>query len=316
MSPSDDRLAAEYAEHRRAALAVAYRMVGSFGDAEDVVQEAFLRLRAALERGTEPDDVRAYLVTITTRLAIDHLKSARVRRERYVGPWLPEPAVEGRTDLAEEVALADSLSTAFLVLLERLTPEQRAVLLLRDVFDHSFAEVAEILGRSEEACRQLAVRARRRVREERPRFHPARAEVEDLSTRFFAAARRGDVDGLVALLAEDAEFVGDGGDSRRGVTRVLTGPLEVARMVSAGLRRVVELGADLEPAWVGGQPAVLIIDPEGALVGVWSLVVDRTEVRAVHGMVNPDKLGHLGLELTDWATTTRRAGPSSERPHE
>ena len=152
------------------------------------------------------------------------------------------------------------------------------------------------------ACRQLAVRARRRVREERPRFHPARAEIEDLSTRFFAAARQGDVDGLVALLAEDAEFVGDGGDSRRGVARVLTGRAEVARMASAAVRRVVELDAELEPTWVGSQPAVLIVDPEGALVGVWSLDVDRAEVRAVHGVVNPAKLGHLGLELTDWAS--------------
>ena len=182
------------------------------------------------------------------------------RRERYVGPWLPEPAVEGLTDLADEAALSDSLSTAFLLLLERLTPEQRAVLLLRDVFDLSFAEVAEILGRTEESCRQLL--------------------------------------------------------SRRGVARVLSGPVEVARMVSAAVRRVIELDAELEPTWVGSQPAVLIVDPEGALVGVWSLDVDRAEVRAVHGVVNPAKLGHLGLELTDWASMSRRAGPSSERPHQ
>jgi RNA polymerase sigma factor (sigma-70 family) len=313
---ADQHLAETYAEHRRAALAVAYRMLGSFGDAEDVVQEAFLRLRSALERGIRPDDERAYVVRITTRLAIDHLRSARVRREQYVGPWLPEPAVEGLTDLADDAVLADSLSTAFLLLLERLTPEQRAVLLLRDVFDHSFAEIAEILGRTEESCRQLAVRARRRVRDERPRFHPARAEVEDLSTRFFAAARRGDVDGLVAMLAQDAEFVGDGGDSRRGVARVLTGPVQVARIVSAGVRRAVELYAELEPTWVGSQPAVLIIGPDGALIGVWSLVVAGAEVRAVHGVVNPAKLSHLGPVLTDWPASSRRATPSSERPHQ
>lgn len=294
----EQRLARAYAEHRSALLAVAYRMLGTFGDAEDVVQEAFLRLRAALLAGEEPRVERAYLVTITTRLAIDHLRSARVRRESYVGPWLPEPAVEGLTDLADGAALADSLSTAFLLMLERLTPEQRAVLLLRDVFDYPFAEIGVILGRTEEACRQLAVRARRQVRLDRPRFEPDPGEVAELADRFFAAARRGDLDALVDLLSPEAEFVGDGGDSRRGVTREVVGREPVAKLVRGLFRRMADLKATVEPVWVGRQPAVLILDGAGDLIGVWSLVVGAGQVSAVHGMVNPEKLDHLGIPIT------------------
>ncbi|WP_109472312.1 RNA polymerase sigma factor SigJ [Ornithinimicrobium cavernae] len=298
MQPIDERLADAYSAHRRTLLAVAYRMLGSFTDAEDVVQDAFLRFRRALESGERPESDRAYLMTITSRLAIDELRSARVRREEYVGPWLPEPAVEGLTELADDIALADSLSTAFLVLLERLGPEQRAVLLLHDVFALTFPEVARIVGKSEEACRQIGARARRHVSEGRPRFTAQTREAEALADRFWAAAREGDLEGLVGLLAEQAEFVGDGGDSGRGLTRPVSGAEAVAHVVLAIFRLIRELGGTTESVRVGSQPAVLVLDDRGDLAAVWSLVIETDRIVAVHGMVNPEKLGHLGVPLT------------------
>lgn len=302
---TDERLGRAYAAHRPALLALAYRMLGSFVDAEDVVQEAFIRFRRTLESDERLDSERAYLTTVTTRLAIDHLRSARVRREAYVGPWLPEPAVEGLTDLADQAALSDSLSTAFLVLLERLTPEQRAVLLLRDVFGYDFDEIADILDKSAAACRQLAVRARRHVHAGRPRRAAGREERVRLATAFFGAARTGDMGKLVTMLAEDAEFVGDGGASRRGISRPVHGREQVARLVSSLLSMVEAAGVTLEPTSVGTQPAVVLLDADSQLVGVWSLVVSSDAVvQSVHGMVNPEKLRHLGLPLT---TLTRTA---------
>jgi RNA polymerase sigma factor (sigma-70 family) len=290
-------LAQAYRDHRSVLLSIAYRMLGSFGDAEDVVQEAFIRYGAALDGGLRPDSERAYLTTVTTRLAIDHLRSARVRREQYVGPWLPEPAVAGMTDLSDDAALADSLSTAFLVLLERATPEQRAALLLRDVFDLPYDQIAAVLGRSEVACRQLATRARRWVRRPEGRFETDRSRARELAEGFFAAAREGDLPRLVALLVEDAEFVGDGGDSGRGVTRIVRGRETVGALVGSLVGRLLDLGVRMEPAEVGAQPAVLLRDEDDLLVGVWTLVVESGRVAAVHGIVNPDKLAHLGLEL-------------------
>ena len=304
----DERLEAAYADHRQSLMGIAYRMVSSFSDAEDLVQDAFVRLRGALQAGRRPDSDRAYLVTITTRLAIDHLRSARVRREAYVGPWLPEPAVTGRTDLADDVALADSLSTAFLVLLERLGPEQRAVLLLRDVFDFPFAEIAEIIGKSVEATRQIATRARRLVHDGRPRFPVDKQAADDLAGRFFGAAREGDLPALVALLTDDAEFVGDGGHSRRGLTRTVQGSEAVALVVRGIFRQLVEVGGRAEPATVGGQPAVLILDPDGGLYGVWSLVISARQVLTVHGMVNPGKLTHLGIQLSNIQSRSTHSG--------
>jgi RNA polymerase sigma factor (sigma-70 family) len=182
---------------RPAAFAVAYRMLGSVSEAEDVVQESLLRLHAALERGERIESPRVYLATVATRLAIDELRSARARRETYIGEWLPEPLVdEPVDDPAQRVEMADSLSVAFLVLLESLTPEERAVLILHDVFDYGYGEVAEVIGKSEDNSRQLAVRARRHVEEGRPRFEGSPERREELGERFFAAAERGDLDEL------------------------------------------------------------------------------------------------------------------------
>lgn len=304
-----ERLEGAYVAHRAALLALSYRMLGSFVDAEDVVQEAFIRFKGTLASGERLDSERAYLMAVTTRLAIDQLRSARVRRETYVGPWLPEPAVDGLTDLADEAALSDSLSTAFLILLERLTPEQRAVLLLRDVFGYEFDEIAELVDMSPVACRQLAVRARRRVQESRPRRSTSREERARFAEVFFKAARSGDMEALTELLSEDVEFVGDGGASGRGVSAPVHGRDQVVTLVKGLLSMVDRAGIRLEATSVGTQPAVVLLDPQDHLVGVWSLdLAPDASVQAVHGMVNPDKLGHLGIPLTTLTRTNWRQG--------
>ena len=198
---------------RPSAFAIAYRMLGSVAEAEDVVQEALLRVHEALDRGEEIESPRAYVATIATRIAIDVLRSARVRRETYPGEWLPEPLVSdgGSGDPAREAEVADSLSMAFLVLLESLSPEQRAAFLLHDVFDYDYGEVAAIVGKSQDNARQLAARARRLVQERRPRFESSRERRDELARRFFAAVQEGDLGGLESLLAEDVVLQGDGG---------------------------------------------------------------------------------------------------------
>ncbi|MGC1164492.1 MAG: sigma-70 family RNA polymerase sigma factor, partial [Solirubrobacterales bacterium] len=202
MSNSQEQLLAEL---RPVALAIAYRMLGSVAEAEEVVQESLLRLSQALERGERIESPRAYLATVTTRLAIDELRSARARRESYVGDWLPEPLLtEGSgEDPAAQAEMADSLSVAFLILLESLTPEERAVLILHDVFDYGYGEVAEIVGKSVDNTRQLAVRARRHVADRPHRFEGSSERREELGDRFFAAAGQGDLGALEALLARD-----------------------------------------------------------------------------------------------------------------
>src|ERR671910_871424 len=194
-----------YRELRPLQFSIAYRMLGSVSEAEDLVQEAFVRYQRALGREAVVESPKAYLSAVVTRLAIDHLKSARVRRETYVGEWLPEPLVtdEGAGDPAAIAEHADSLSMSFLVLLERLTPVERAIFLLHDIFDYDFQEVGRIVGRTPATCRQHAVRARRFIAENRPRFDVSEAARDELAGRFFAAAGRGDVDGLIELLAED-----------------------------------------------------------------------------------------------------------------
>jgi RNA polymerase sigma-70 factor (ECF subfamily) len=302
-----DRFERAYLAHRPALLGLSYRMLGSFADAEDVVQEAFLRFKSRLTSGEAVNSERAYLTAMTTRLCIDHLRSARVRRETYVGPWLPEPAVEGLTDLANDVALSDSLSTAFLVLLERLTPEQRAVLLLRDVFGYEYGQIAKIIDKTPVACRQLAVRARRRVREDPPRRRPAREDRVRIAEAFFQAARSGDLRPLEQLLADQARFVGDGGDSGRGISRPVEGRHQVAKLVKSLVSMTDSAGIRFHATSVGTQPAVVLLDRQDHLVGVWTLVLTTEEtVQEVHGMVNPAKLGHLGLPLTELTRATRR----------
>src|SRR4029079_2468173 len=211
------RTDAPYEELRPLLFSIAYRMIGSVSEAEDIVQEAFLRIHRAETEGTTIDSPKAYLSAVTTRLGIDHLKSGRRRREQYLGEWLPEPLLtdEGSPDAAAHAETADSLSTAFLVLLESLTPVERAVFLLREAFEYGYDEIARIVERSEENCRQLYVRARRHVDEGRPRFEADRKHRDELVERFFAAAERGDLAALEEMLADDVMVYGDGGGKAR-----------------------------------------------------------------------------------------------------
>ena len=281
---------------RQAAFAVAYRMLGSVSEAEDVVQEALIRLHHAEEQGEQIASPRAYAVTVASRLAIDELRSARARRERYVGEWLPEPIVTGGPDdPAVQAELADSLSMAFLTVLETLSPEQRAALLLREAFDYGYAEIGEILGKREDAVRQLAVRARRHVAERRPRFETSREQREELAQRFFAAARDGDLAGLEALLAHDVELHGDGGGKVPALARPVSGRSRVARTLRAwvGLAQRTE-GVTMRPAEVNGQPGAVTVDGDGKLLSVLALDIVGGEIRSISSVVNPDKLRHLG----------------------
>ena len=283
-------------ELRPGAFAIAYRMLGSVAEAEDVVQEALLRTLRAVEGGERIESPRAYLATITTRLAIDELRSARARRERYVGEWLPEPIVTDDTDdPARHAEMADSLSIAMLVLLESLSPEQRAVLLLHDVFDYGYGEIAGIVGTSEQNARQLAVRARRHVEERRPRFQTSREQRDELARRFFAAAQEGDLGGLEALLAHDVVLRGDGGGKVPALARSLQGRSRVARTLAAWLRFGARIpGASIRQVEINGGPGALLLDGDGHLIGVWSLEIEGGEIRSLSSIVNPDKLVHLG----------------------
>ncbi|HMA26857.1 MAG TPA: RNA polymerase sigma-70 factor [Solirubrobacterales bacterium] len=281
---------------RPGAFGIAYRMLGSVSEAEDIVQEALLRLHSAIERGEEISSPRAYAATITTRLSIDELRSARARRESYVGEWLPEPIAAPEEDPAAQAEQADSLSLAFLVLLESLTPEQRAAFLLHDVFDYGYGEVAEIVGTNEQNARQLASRARRHVQEGRPRFEPSAEQREQLAASFFAAAERGDLEALEALLAEDVELHGDGGGLAPAIRRPVFGAARVAQMLGNWMRLGFERigGLQLRQVLVNGQPGAEYLDSDGKLIGVISLDIADGKVQAIRSIVNPEKLDHLG----------------------
>ena len=253
----------EFDALRPSAFAVAYRMLGSVSEAEDVVQEGFLRLHRARAGGERIESPRAYLSTVVSRLSLDHLRSARARRETYVGEWLPEPLVGD--DPARKAEIADSLSLAFLVLLESLSPEQRAAFLLREVFDEPYDRIAEIVGTSEANARQLAARARRHVEERRPRYEASRDQREALATRFFAAAEDGDLQGLEELLAHDVVFRGDGGGKAPAAARAVHGRTKVARLLIAGLRTLARFGGvTTRREEVNGQPGVAVPRPRRA----------------------------------------------------
>jgi RNA polymerase sigma-70 factor (TIGR02957 family) len=287
----------EFDELRRSAFAIAYRMLGSVGEAEDVVQEGLLRLHRAREGGERIASPRAYVSTVVSRLSLDQLRSARVRRETYVGEWLPEPLVASDDDdPARKAEIADSLSLAFLVVLESLSPEQRAAFLLREVFDEPYDRIAEIIGTSEQNARQLATRARRHVEERRPRFEASREQQEELATRFFAAAQEGDLQGLEELLAHDVVLHGDGGGKAPALKRAVHGRARVARTLTAGFARLPILlgGFTSRREELNGQPGALFFDPQGGLIGVMILDVAEGQIQHVSSIVNPDKLRHLG----------------------
>ena len=286
----------EFDELRPSAFAIAYRMLGSVSEAEDVVQEGFLRLHRAREGGERIESPRAYLSTVVSRLSLDHLRSARVRREAYVGDWLPEPLVASpEDDPARRAEMADSLSLAFLVLLESLSPEQRAAFLLREVFDEPYDRIAEIVGTSEQNARQLAARARRHVEERRPRFEASREQREELANRFFAAIEVGDLEGLEELLAHDVVLRGDGGGKAPALARAVHGRASVMRTLTGWIRAAARFaGYSIRRAEVNGQPGAMFFDSEGNLMSVMALDVAEGQIQGVSGIVNPDKLRHLG----------------------
>ena len=294
----------QYAEYRPLMFSIAYRMTGSVSDAEDIVQEAFLRAG----QGSGAASPKAYLATITTRLAIDHLRSARVRRESYVGTWLPDPIVgpgagtaPGGTDPAELAETSDSLSLAFLVLLESLGPAERAVFLLREVFSYDYREISGITGKTEAACRQVFTRARRRVDEGRPRFETSRAAGEELTALFLAAADGGDMSSLLERLAPDVVFYGDsGGKGEVTLIAPVYGRGQVAGLIRVQVERTLQAGAVLAPSWVNGQPGLLAFDADGGLIVVIALDVIDGQIQAIRVIANPDKLRHLGPVSRTW----------------
>jgi RNA polymerase sigma-70 factor (ECF subfamily) len=290
--------AAETFEELRPMLfSLAYRMLGSVSEAEDIVQEAFLREQRALTQGAEIDSPKAYLSAIVTRLSIDHLRSARARREVYVGEWLPEPLLtdEGLgLDPALQAEQADSLSLAFLVLLEQLNPVERAVFLLHDVFGYGYDEIARTVGRSEDNCRQLATRARRHIDEQKPRFEASRQEREQLASRFFAAVSDGDVGSLVDLLAADVVVYGDGGGKSPSWPHPIVGRERVSRLFAGMGGQLADYGLTIKPHQINGQPGAIVVDSESRITNVFSLDIVDGAVQTIRSVINPDKLRHLG----------------------
>jgi RNA polymerase sigma-70 factor (ECF subfamily) len=281
-----------YEELRPLMFSIAYRMLGSAAEAEDIVQEAFLRLHR--EQG-KVDSPRAWLSAVTTRLSIDQLRSARARRERYVGTWLPEPLLtDSVPDVAQQVEAADSLSMALLVVLETLSPVERAVFLLREVFGYGYGEIADVIERSEDNARQLAVRARRRVDERRPRFEADRERRDELAQRFMAAALDGETEALVEMLAADVVLYGDGGGNVPAVRRPVHGRERVGKLLSGWMRQGRKLDVRVQAVEVNGQPGAVTRDAGGRVVNVLALDIADGQVQAIRSIVNPEKLGHLG----------------------
>jgi RNA polymerase sigma-70 factor (ECF subfamily) len=302
-------------ELRPGAFAIAYRMLGTVSEAEDLVQEALLRLHRAQSEGERIESPRAFVSTVVTRLGIDQLRSARRRRETYVGEWLPEPLLTSEEeDPARQAEMADSLSLAFLVLLESLSPEQRAVFLLHDVFDYPYDEIARIVGKTEANARQLAVRARRHVDERRPRFEATHEQHERLADRFFAALGEGDMESLEAMLAEDVMLAGDGGGKAPALARAVHGARRVARLLGTWGRFAERFGgAGFRRVEVNGQPGAIALDAEDRVIGVIALDIAEGRVQSVRSVVNPDKLQHVG-PVADLRALLRRASRARSRP--
>ena len=310
--------AEEFEQLRPLLFAIAYRILGSVSEAEDAVQETWLRYEAS---PTPHTSIKAFLSAVVTRISIDVLRSARLRREEYVGQWLPEPLLTDPYEDPERSAqLADSVSMAALLLLERLSPLERAVFVLREVFGFGFPEVASAVGRSEAACRQLAVRARRHMDAGRPRFEADRREREKLAARFFDALREGDVGGLRELLAADVQMVGDGGGKapQWGGARGIIGAENVARVLASTVPWFVRIEGTLEPHEVNGQPGAIFRDRDNKVLSTLTLDVLDGRIQKIRSVINPDKLGHVGPLADAWAVLreANQARRSTGRPEE
>jgi RNA polymerase sigma-70 factor, ECF subfamily len=291
--------AEEFEELRPLLFSIAYRILGSVSEAEDAVQETWLRLAAS---PTEPRSAKAFLSATVARISIDVLRSARVRREAYVGPWFPEPLLADPYEDPERSAeLADSVSMAALLLLERLSPLERAVFVLREVFGFGFPEIASAVRRSEAACRQLSVRARQHMDAGQPRFEADRREREELAGRFFDAFREGDVDRLRELLAGDVQVVGDGGGKAPQWKRPIIGAPNVARVLAATATQLAGVGVVVQPREVNGQPGAIFRDRDGKILATMALDILGGQIQAIRSVFNPDKLGHLGPVGDAWA---------------
>ena len=299
MSTNATQRAAEFEDLRPLLFSIAYRILGSVTEAEDAVQETWLRWAAV---ATQPTSTKAYLSAVVTRISIDVLRSARIRREEYVGPWMPEPLLEDPYQDPERSAqLADSLSMAALLLLERLSPLERAVFVLREVFAFGFPEVADAVGRSEATCRQLAVRARRHVEAGRPRFEADRTAREKLAGKFFDAFKLGDVLGLTTLLAADVQLVGDAGGKAPLLARTTLGRPGVLGVLAALVPQFTTAGVEFEPHPINGQPGAIFRDRDGRILSTLVLDVLDGQIQTIRAVVNPDKLRHVGPVADAWA---------------
>jgi RNA polymerase sigma-70 factor (ECF subfamily) len=302
--------AQEFEELRPLLFAIAYRLLGSVSEAEDAVQETWLRYEGS---PIQPTSTKAFLSAVVTRISIDVLRSARVRREEYVGEWFPEPLLtDPYVDPERSAELADSVSMAALLLLERLTPLERAVFVLREVFGFGFPEIASAVGRSEAACRPLAVRARRHMDAGRPRFEADRREREEIAGRFFDAFREGDVDGLVELLAADVQIVGDGGGKAPQWGRGIFGAENVGRLLATMVPAFVRIGVVVEPREVNGQPGAIFRDRDGKVLNTLALDVLDGRIQTIRAVINPDKLRHVGPVADAWAVL--REANQTRRP--
>ena len=291
----------EFEALRPLLFSIAYRILGSVAEAEDAVQEAWLRYDGS---STRPASAKAYLSATVTRISIDVLRSARVRREEYTGPWFPEPLLsDPYEDPARAVELADSVSMAALLLLERLSPLERAVFVLREVFGFGFDEIAAAVDRSEAACRQLVVRARRHMAAGRPRFAADRQERQELASRFFEALKDGDVGALRNLLAADAQLVGDGGGKAPQLARAVVGAENVARLLASVVPRLARVEVSFERHEINGQPGAVYRDRDGRVLQTLVLDVLDGRIQTIRTVLNPDKLGHMGPVADAWEIT-------------
>jgi RNA polymerase sigma-70 factor (ECF subfamily) len=305
----------EFESLRPLLFSIAYRILGSVTEAEDAVQETWLRYTSSTVR---PESLKSYLSTVVTRISIDVLRSARVRRETYVGPWFPEPLptdtlpADPYDDPERAAELADSVSMAALLLLERLSPLERAVFVLREVFGFDFDEVVAAVGRSEPACRQLASRARRHMRQGRPRFEADRRKRMELADRFFDALRDGDLDRLRELLTADVVTVNDGG-GKAGGQGGWFGAAKAARILVATVPPLLATGATIERRELNGHPGAVLRDREGNVIGTWTLEILDGQIQTIRSVTSPDKLRHLG-PVGDLRAAVRQGNEARRRP--